>query len=113
VLTALCRKAGLRAQRSGLRTAQHFFGLNESGALDEAALVRVLESVSPGVNEVMSHPGIGDEALHNKYRWGYAWDNEMAALQSPVICKMIEQRGIRLAHFGDAWKPAATEKTAS
>jgi hopanoid biosynthesis associated protein HpnK len=110
VLLALCRRARGRAHASELRTAHRFFGLSVSGALNEAALLHILHHVSPGVNEIMAHPGISDAELRRRYQWGYDWDNEAAALQSPTVRHLVEQRGIRLAHFGNAWSSEEREE---
>ncbi|MDQ3814387.1 MAG: ChbG/HpnK family deacetylase [Armatimonadota bacterium] len=104
ILALLCRRAARRAHRARLRFARSFWGLNVSGALDESALLRVLENARPGVNEVMAHPGISDAALRQKYQWGYRWDAEAAALQSSAVRHLVESRRIRLAHFGQAWQ---------
>jgi len=103
VLSMLSRRARRQARAARLRVAPRFWGLSESGALDEAALLPILARLGRGVNELMSHPGFSDEALRRKYLWGYRWDAEAAALQSPAARQMVEERGIRLAHFGQAW----------
>lgn len=102
-LGALCPRARRRAHAAGLRTASHFQGLAVSGSLNEAALMRFIRDAGPGVHEIMAHPGHSDVALREKYQWGYNWDEEAAALQCATVLRIVQERGIQLAHFGNAW----------
>ena len=104
VLTRLCRRARCQARAAHLRTVDNFRGLQVSGALDEPALLRIIHRLPRGVSEVMSHPGFGSAALHQKYPWNYRWDDEAAALQSDTVRRAVENQHIRLAHFGNAWQ---------
>ncbi len=102
-LAQCCRRATPRIRQAGLRHPDHFRGLFTSGALDEPALTDALRSLLPGVNEVMCHPGLGDADARARYAWGYRWDDEAAALQSPAIRHLLDDQGIRLANFATAW----------
>lgn len=88
----------------GLHTADWFWGLGMTGHMDEASLMAVLQSLRPGVNEVMCHPGITDEFTSEQYAWGYEWDKELAALKSDAVRRFIDGNDIRLASFADAWE---------
>ena len=101
VLSLLCRVCRRRAIRAGMRVADHFWGLADSGRMDEIHLTAVLKSLGPGINEVMCHPGIADAATIARYGWGYRWDDEHAALVSPAIQALVDKAGIRLASFHD------------
>ena len=84
-----------------MRVADHFWGLADSGRMDEEYLAAVVKSLRPGINEVMCHPGIADAATIARYGWGYRWDDEHAALVSPAIQGLVDEAGIRLASFRD------------
>ena len=86
-----------------MRFADRFWGLGVSGSMNEGNLARTLERLVPGVNEIMCHPGFSDPATCERYPWNYHWDDESAALQSESVRETIQQRGIRLASFSDAW----------
>lgn len=76
-------------EANGLRTADWFWGLTESAKLDEAKLTGILRDLRPGVNEIVCHPGANDE---------------LAALQSGAVRRLIDENDIRLASFADAWE---------
>ena len=88
---------------AGMHSADWFWGLGVSGKMNEANLLDTLGRLRPGVNEVMCHPGISDEATLDRYHWGYSWDDELAALTSEAVRGFIESNDIRLANFADAW----------
>jgi len=102
VLRVLSRSARIRVRAEELRAADHFWGLSSAGALG-TELLPLIGMARPGVNELMTHPGISDAALHIRYRWGYEWDGEMKALCSDAARMLVENRRIRLANFREAW----------
>ncbi len=104
-LTWLCRICARKARKAGIRFVDHFWGLGVSGHLDERNLKKILASLQPGVNEIMSHPGFEDAETRGRYPWNYCWEKEAAALRSEAVFRFIEGRKIRLAHFGNAWDP--------
>ncbi|HEY3299091.1 MAG TPA: ChbG/HpnK family deacetylase [Armatimonadota bacterium] len=98
-LNALCGRASRKARASGFLVADHFWGLDASGRMNEENLVRALNSLRPGVNEIMCHPGFSDAASRQRYPWGYQWDEEAAALKSESVRKIISDNNVRLASF--------------
>ena len=105
ILSRISRKRLQQVRDAGLRTADWFWGLGVSGNMNEANLANTLNRLRPGVNEIMCHPGISDPETAARYAWGYSWNDELAALTSDSIHGYIEENGIRLASFADAWVP--------
>jgi len=103
ILARLSRRALPRLRARGIRTADRFWGLARSGSMIEANLQHVLEGLEYGVNELMCHPGFSDPQTRARYPWQYRWDEEAAALMSGDIRAYIDNNGIRLTNFGDAW----------
>lgn len=68
-------------------------GVMEAGRLDVAAIVRLLDSVSEGVTELVTHPATG---AVDRYDWGYAWERETQALCDPAVREALDARGIQL-----------------
>lgn len=104
VLDALSKTCLQKARGQGFKVADRFWGLAASGRMDEANLLRTLEFLQPGVNEVMCHPGFGDPATRERYRWDYWWEDEANALRSEQTRRLIDAHGVRLANFADAWE---------
>lgn len=102
-LARLARRGAARVRGAGLYHAERFWGLAESGHLDEKSLLRILERLGPGVNELMCHPGESDVSTAKRYPWGYRWEEEAATLCAPRVRQVIEEKGIRLCNFGEAW----------
>jgi len=103
VLFLLCDRNAKRLAKAGIRFAHQFHGLWLSGNMNETSLLATLGCLKPGVNEIMMHPGFLDAETAARYDWGYHWDDEYAALVSPSVRSFVEERGIRLASFADAW----------
>ena len=103
ILLAFCLRNARRLAKTGIRPADHFHGLGQSGAMHEANLLTTLDCLRPGVNEVMMHPGFSDSAMAARYSWGYHWNEEHEALVSPRVQTEIADRHIRLANFAEAW----------
>jgi predicted glycoside hydrolase/deacetylase ChbG (UPF0249 family) len=95
ILNALSRRARLR-QRSGV---DGFLGFLCAGRLDERELLRLLEHLpNHGTWELGCHPGLPDGETPYPH-WGYHWESALAALTSPRVRALVEQRGIRLVGF--------------
>ena len=104
VLSMLSSWNTRRLRETGIRYADHFWGIGVSGNMVENNLQTVLNRLRDGVNEVMCHPGFADPATQSRYQWGYHWDGEAEALYSESITGLVAEKGIRLASFSNAWK---------
>ena len=71
-------------------------GVRVAGHLNPQRLRRCLDRVE-GVTELVCHPGLGDEELAAAYDWGYAWEEETAALCDPGLPELLREKGISLA----------------
>ena len=74
----------------------------------EAALVKALEEVGPGVWIVVEHPGLDTaemQAMGHKGYWEVAShrDGVTKAFCSPKVKEVIKRRGIQLVSYGDMW----------
>jgi chitin disaccharide deacetylase len=88
------------ARHRKLRTPDHFVG--ESGpdpCWTAERVLRELETLPDGVTEFMTHPGHYDDDLGYS-RYGRQREIELAGLTDPRARALIEDGGIRLAHFG-------------
>jgi predicted glycoside hydrolase/deacetylase ChbG (UPF0249 family) len=86
--------AGLNAlgrRARGRRTV----GVMAAGHLNPARLRRCLDLVE-GVTELVCHPGLGSRELAAAYDWGYAWEEETAALCDPGLPELLREKGISL-----------------
>jgi predicted glycoside hydrolase/deacetylase ChbG (UPF0249 family) len=85
-----------------LVSADHFRGISlQGGKHFEARLRRTLDTLEPGVTELMVHPGHDDEALaaQDSYTWPRAI--ELAALTSDEMRTRIGGGDFTLINFGD------------
>jgi chitin disaccharide deacetylase len=85
-LNALGRRAPHRIRTLGVMFAGH---------LTPARLRRCLDQVE-GLAELVCHPGLDGEELAAAYDWGYAWEEETAALCDPGLPELLRERGISL-----------------
>ncbi len=103
VLSGLSRKLQGQLCERKIKSCDRFWGGICAGSLNQENLSLILPQMGSGVNELMCHPGISNEALRSRYGWGYHWDEELAALTSGETLEMVQREGIRLAGFEDAW----------
>ena len=81
----------------------HGAGLDEAGTLDRPRLVPTLERLlrTRGQRELATHPGEADDPERDRYRWGYIWDGELAALVDPEVRRRVSSLGFRLGTYAD------------
>lgn len=93
------RMVALRRWPDSVRCTDRFYGFYSGGRLDESHLAAVIRSMRPGiVAELMCHPGHYEP---DYAAWRYEWETELAALKSPRIKSLLEERGVSLARFRD------------
>lgn len=85
---------------SGMRMTDHFTGFGLTGTLDSAAMIETLKTLPPGLTEFMCHPGkCGPELQAATTRLKESRQLELAALMSPEVRRVIDERGIVLTNY--------------
>jgi chitin disaccharide deacetylase len=97
-LAALARR---RADRIGLRTPDHADGLDDAGHLGPEAIRRAVDRFCRvgGRCDLTVHPGVRDDPDRNRYRWGYTWPDELAALCDPNLRDWFRRRDVHLESY--------------
>jgi predicted glycoside hydrolase/deacetylase ChbG (UPF0249 family) len=85
---------------TGLRMTDHFTGFGLTGTLDSAAMIETLRTLPAGLTEFMCHPGkCGPELQAATTRLKESRALELAALTSPEVRRLIDERGIVLTNY--------------
>jgi len=103
-----CRLAAavrIKLHGSAIKTTDHFRGLYLKGRLSLAHLERTLQTLPPGLTELMVHPGRAHggpvqgpfSAFSNRER-----DKELTVLTSGNFQRMLEKYHVRLTPFPEA-----------
>jgi predicted glycoside hydrolase/deacetylase ChbG (UPF0249 family) len=101
LIEAFARRGQKRARRHSIRTPDSLAGLAGTGRLNEAALVRLIASLPTGTTELIVHPGSNDRALGEQYRWGFRWEEELAALTSTRVRDAVARHDVQLISYRD------------
>ncbi|MFN8044633.1 MAG: ChbG/HpnK family deacetylase [Dermatophilaceae bacterium] len=99
-VNVLSSRLAARLRRADLPRVP-YAGLDEAGAMDEAALRRAfaaLGSTQGPVAEVNVHPGELDEESP-RFDWGYRWEDELAALIGATTRADVTAAGFVLGPF--------------
>lgn len=99
VLSGCSRLAEHQYQRQGFYYPQHFYGMLAGGAMSQAVMQYLIVNLPKGVSEIMVHPGKSTKALRQVFPWGYQWQEEMEALKSDELSKIIRERQIQLISY--------------
>lgn len=98
-LTFCAQLAARKARRRGIIMPHAFFGMLAGGHMTLENLLPILQVLPEGTSEIMMHPGMDNTTLAMAYDWGYHWQQELAAMTSPVARQFIATQGIRLISF--------------
>jgi hypothetical protein len=79
----------------------HVFGIAWSGAMVERRLLALLPHLPPGVSEVYFHPAARTTPDLAAAMPGYRHAEELAALLSPDVRRLIGELQIELTGYGD------------
>jgi len=97
----LSKKLKKELLQTGFPPPPEFLGFNCSGKLTTGQLKNIMDRLSSGTYELMVHPGFENDALRQRYRWGYKWEEEMMTLVSKETRSMLERKKINLISFKD------------
>ncbi|HXT23094.1 MAG TPA: ChbG/HpnK family deacetylase [Thermoanaerobaculia bacterium] len=113
-LRALARRRRRRVGGdSRVQALDGVLGLYAAGHLTPRRLQAVLATRWQGRYELVCHPGSGAADLASRYRWGYDWDAERAALCDPALPALLAAHGIELTSFARLLTSPATPPAAS
>lgn len=84
-----------RSIRTPDRCVLSFFGATVSAE----QLLQLLDDLPEGVTELMTHPGVADEALTTESSYHMQREAELSALTDPRVLVRVHERGIELATF--------------
>ena len=93
-------RARRRLRRAGVVTNDALFGLYDTGTLTEAAWLRIVPRIGPGVFEIYCHPATRPAA--GPAEPGPSPAAELAALLSPAVREALDRAGIRRMSFAGA-----------
>lgn len=90
-----------RLQAAGIAHNDHIFGIARSGGMNEAALLEAIAQTPAGLTEIYLHPATsaGSEIAATMHR--YRHDEELAALLSPQVRNVIDNKGLLRGGFAD------------
>jgi chitin disaccharide deacetylase len=99
--------------RAALASPAHFFGLSETGFLDEATLAAVLCCLPDGRCELMCHPGYPDLNLWQAgTRLLQQRQTELRALTSAQVRRVVAVKGIQLIGYRQLAGSPQTDRAA-
>ena len=90
-----------RLHRAGIRANDAIFGLNDSGAMEESLVLRLLEQLPEGVTELYFHPATRRCPEIAKTMPDYRHEEELNALMSPKVREAMKRLGLRPNGFTD------------
>jgi predicted glycoside hydrolase/deacetylase ChbG (UPF0249 family) len=89
-------------RRYGLRTADHFHGVSLTGIWNEALVVRLVENLPPGLNELMIHPGDYDNELRQRRtRLLEQRETERDLFSSTAFKELLAKHGVTASSYGE------------
>lgn len=106
ILRRLSVSAAKKLNRRGVLYAHNFIGFMNSGSMTEDKLLSAIQTLRPGINEIMCHPAVrgkgisGLEEMGCSWAKSYAFEDELKALTSPKVKDLINERGIELTSWG-------------
>jgi len=103
-MTPWSLRARHRLRRAGVVTNDALFGLYDTGAMTEAAWLRIVPRIGPGLTEIYCHPTVRTTPSPREAPATSSAD-ELAVLLSPVVRAALDQAGIRRTSFAAAADP--------
>lgn len=90
-----------RARRQGVTSNDYVYGVNDVGAMNEARVLRMLDSLPDGVTELFFHPATGSFAGADAGTERFEWKRELEALTSPAVRDALARNDIQSTTYGE------------
>jgi hopanoid biosynthesis associated protein HpnK len=90
-----------RVERAGLMSNDAVLGLADTGAMNEACVLRLIERLPEGVSEMYFHPATQPTPDLLQANPGYDYEGELAALMSPRVKAALAARGLTPIAYRD------------
>ena len=103
-VSILARRLARQANELGICFTQDSVGIATAGHIDGHILTEFLATTArrrPTSIELTVHPGRAEDPDRARYRWGYEWEQELAALTAPGVKDAVERAGLRLGTYED------------
>ncbi|MBV8524384.1 MAG: ChbG/HpnK family deacetylase, partial [Acetobacteraceae bacterium] len=90
-----------RLKGAGLIVNDHVFGLAWSGGMVEERVLGLLPHLPNGLSEIYFHPASAQNQRLSATMPGYCHRDELDALLSPRVKRLIDQCAIRLVSYAE------------
>lgn len=108
---AQTRRMRRQLTAAGIPSNDHLFGLNDSGAMVECRVLRLLDYLPDGISELYCHPAIGPWEGPDNRPSSYRVEEELGALLSPAVKIKIEACGLRPLSYRAAFDALVERRT--
>ena len=98
-LGSLAKYAEHKAHKKNFKTPEHFSGIVAGESVSEKFLENLIENLEEGTTEVMLHPGTDNKILCDYCEWEHDFEEELNAVTSPKILKLLEEKNISAVNF--------------
>ena len=99
-LNLLTRDSRSLLRQAGLHFPMRFYGITQTGFLDQRELAALLRRIPEGTSELMCHPGCADGAMDPKLtRLRAERHRELDALTRPETLELVSRLGIVLIDY--------------
>jgi hopanoid biosynthesis associated protein HpnK len=94
-----------RLRRAGLAVNDHLLGVAWSGAMSEPRMLRLIAALPSGASELYCHPAVEQTPALARAMPAYRPAEELAALLSPAVRRLVDDSGIALVSYADLARP--------
>ena len=98
-LSSLAKFAKYKASKKNISTPEHFAGIVAGESVSENFLENLILNLQDGTTEVMLHPGTDNKILENFCKWDHDFEEELNAVTSEKILKLLEEKNISVINF--------------
>ena len=108
---AQTRRMRRRLTAAGIPSNDHLFGLNDSGAMVEGRVLRLVDFLPDGISELYCHPATGPWEGPDNLPSSYRAEDELRALLSPAVKRRIGACSLRPLSYRAAFEALVERRT--
>jgi hopanoid biosynthesis associated protein HpnK len=108
---AQTRRMRRQLAAAGIPSNDYLFGLNDSGAMVEDRVLRLVDGLPDGISELYCHPATGPWEGIDNLPSSYRAEDELRALLSPAVKMKIEACSLRPLSYRAAFEALVERRT--
>jgi len=82
-----------------VKYTDYFLEIRGSKEETKRKILHVIRSLTPGITELLVHPGSNDLAISERFKWNILWESELETITDDEVKEELLKNNVELVNF--------------